>query len=343
MTGVKKRPAALFIALIGIIILFDLTLARSQLFVEDMELLSIAIALDFVIVIPLLLYFIHVRRQRKNMIAVAPFALLGFLTLLLILPSPAHHLLQLVALVIIPFEIAYVGYIGYKASRIFRSYKANLMQLHYPVAALRKSMTDEIGSNRWTALLIHELTMLYYAFFSWRKKQAVAPHTAAFSYHKESNWLIIVLFACKLLVLEGVLFHIVLAQWSHLVAWLFTIGNVYLILLLIADFRAMVLNPIAVSKHAIKLQYGLQMSCEPKLDNIESISTIKFEKLTNEQLKTSLAPLATEANVLLTLKEPIVATALFGSQKSVRHIYLFLDQPQHFVTECQQHMQVDQR
>ncbi len=123
-------------------------------------------------------------------------------------------------------------------------------------------------------------------------------------------------------------------QWSHTVAWVLSLGSIYVIILLIADYRAMCLNPILVSKQEIRIQYGIQMLSYIDIDNIESISMIKFENLTKEDLKTTFTPLVIEPNVLIRLKSNISVIRLFGKRQMVDQIYLFLDKPLEFQVEC---------
>jgi hypothetical protein len=48
--------------------------------------------------------------------------------------------------------------------------------------------------------------------------------------------------------------------WSTLAAWIFTMGNVYGALWLIADYRPTVLRPILVSDDGVLIRAGLRGS-----------------------------------------------------------------------------------
>lgn len=109
-----------------------------------------------------------------------------------------------------------------------------------------------------------------------------------------------------------------------------------MMLLLIADVRAMRLNPITISSQSINVQYGLQLSCEIPLCDIQAISVIEYKPLTSEQLKAAVTPVVTEPNVLIELHRPIDVSGLFGKCRSVESIYLFLDQPKQFAAHYQQ-------
>jgi hypothetical protein len=338
MTTLQQRKLALFLILSAIIITCDMLMMNSSQFQDHMHLLTVGISLDFVIVIPLLHYLFNFKHSRNRITSLALPALIGYAVLLLIIPSSTQAHLQFIKYVLIPLELCVLGYGGYKVLSIFRHLRRNVYQQHHVVAALRASITSSFGNNRWVSFLAHDLSIFYYIFFAWRTNQSAVPNAASFSYVKQSNWLIIILFISKLLILEGVLLHFVIAQWSHLAAWILSIGNLYVIIMLIADYRAMVQNPITVTKQAISIQYGLQISCQLDVSNIADVSLIKYEKLSKDQLKTAVMPLSIEPNVCITLMNPVQAVLLFGKQKLVDHIYLFLDNPDEFVTACRQAM-----
>lgn len=75
MFKLYKNNVSYFIGVSLFIILFDLVIVNSVLFKENDQLLTIGISIDFVVVIPLLLYFLIYRNLNKKIIAILPFAL----------------------------------------------------------------------------------------------------------------------------------------------------------------------------------------------------------------------------------------------------------------------------
>jgi len=307
---------------------------NSSLLQDNNQLLSIALILDFVVVIPLLLYFFIYRKLHKKLISVLPFCLVGYVGLMLLLPQSSQGEIEFVKYIIIPLEVAFISYEIYKFTQIMNNYRRNRSAVSHPIESLANSVELTFNKSKFAALLMQELSVFYYTFLSWRKKPYTQTDSTAFSYHTNSSWFVLVLFLCKLLIIEGALIHIVLMQWSHIAAWIISLGNIYLILLFIADYRAMRHNPILLSKQTIRVQYGLQMFSYITIDNIASVSTINYEKLTNAELQTAFTPLAIEPNILITLNNTITITRLFGKQQLVDRIYLFIDKPREFQAEC---------
>ncbi|MEK3913459.1 hypothetical protein [Paenibacillus sp. FSL H7-0331] len=334
MFKLYKNNVSYFIGVSLFIILFDLVIVNSVLFKENDQLLTIGISIDFVVVIPLLLYFLIYRNLNKKIIAILPFALLGYIALVLIIPSTGQGTLEVVKYTLIPMELMFLCYEIYKIYQIIINFRRNITVGSHPIETLRKSLEATFSNSKITSLLVHDASVIYYALFSWRKKPYLRTASTSFSYHTNSSWLITILILSKILLIEGACVHILLMQWSHTVAWILSLGNIYVIILLISDYRAMCLNPILVSKQEIRIQYGIQMLSYIDIDNIESVSMIKFEKLAKKDLKTSITPLVIEPNVLIRLKSKITVIRLFGKRQMVDHVNLFLDKPHEFQVEC---------
>jgi len=333
LTKLNKNNVYFFIGLSLLIVLFDLVMVNSALYSENDRVLTIGVSLDFIVVIPLLLYFLIFRKANKSILSMLPFALLGYLALILVMPEQGRQSIEIIKYFLIPLELAFVGYGIYKIITHFRS---NRLIDSHPIETMRNSMDTALGSSKISSWLVHDLSVWYYAFFSWRKKPYVRGDSASFSYHTESNWLVIVMVVSKLLIMEGAVIHILLMQWSHLAAWILSLGNLYIVFALIADYRAMRLNPILVSGRQLRLQYGIQMTAYIDMDNIESVTFIKFEPLTDEELKTAFTPIAIEPNVLIRFKSKVSVIRLFGMRQHVDRIYVFVDKPREFQVACRE-------
>ncbi|WP_433945159.1 hypothetical protein [Paenibacillus sp. SN-8-1] len=338
MPKLFRNNMSYFIGVSLFIILFDLVVVKSLLAKKDDQLLSIAVTLDFVVVIPLLLYFLVYRKRNKKFIAVLPYALIGYIALALTLPGTSQGTLEIVKYTLIPIELMFLCYEIYKVYQIAVNFRRNFTAGSHPIETLRRSLEATFKGPKITSLLVHDASVFYYALLSWRKKPYLRNGSSSFSYHTKSSWLITILMLSKVLIIEGVCVHLLLMQWSHIAAWVLSLGNIYIIVLFIADYRAMRLNPILVSQQDIRIQYGIQMSSYMDIDNIESVSVIKSGELAQKDLKASIMPLIIEPNVLIRLKSKITVIHLFGKRQIVDQVYLFLDNPHEFQVECQKLM-----
>ncbi|MBP2000827.1 hypothetical protein J2Z69_001858 [Paenibacillus shirakamiensis] len=228
----------------------------------------------------------------------------------------------------------FIGYELYVASRIIRNFRRDRSVHSHPMDTLRKALEHAFPSSKMIPLLIHDISMLYYVLWAWRKSPYLQKGSRSFHYHTQSTWLITIMILSKVLLIEGIGLHFLLMQWSGILAWIVSLGNVYLIILLIADYRAMCLNPILVSPQQIRVQYGIQLYAVIDIENIESVTRIQYKKLSKKDAKTTFLPEVIEPNIRIQFKSEFMITRLFGRRQAIDQMYLFLDDPLEFEQEC---------
>ncbi|WP_338553576.1 hypothetical protein [Paenibacillus sp. KS-LC4] len=343
MFKLQKNNVMLFMLISAIIVSVDAFIMQSSLFEQDAAVLGPAIAADFVMVIPLLLYVFVYRKIKKPLLGVLPFAILGYFALLLLMPETDNAALAFVKYTLLPLELLFVCYELYKLYRVVRAFKSSRQPDAHPLDTMRISLQSAIRSPRIAAWLMQDISVVYYAFLAWRKKPYIRVDTAAYSCHENSNALIMLLFITKILILEGALLHFLLAQWSLGAAWLLSVSNLLFIIFLLANYRAMQLNPILVNDQSIRIQFGIQLRMEVDISNVKSVTLLPPEELKERgtQVGTStsaIQPQGVEPNVSIRLKEEGIGYGLFASQRSVREVYIFIDRPQAFLTDCHARM-----
>ncbi|MCR8844632.1 hypothetical protein NQ117_13155 [Paenibacillus sp. SC116] len=216
-------------------------------------------------------------------------------------------------------------------------YDTGPVRIH-PMEAFHGRLTSLFGRRGVTSYLSYELAVYYYALFSWGKRSFEQHDVKSFTAHKESGWLTMVLFIIKLLVLEGLILHFFVAKWSSVFAWILSIGNVYMIIWLISDYRAMKLNPIGVSVQGIWIRLGNQLRTTLLYEQTETIEVVNNLELSGEEEKNSFIPIGPATNVHIRLKEATKVGIMLGIDRTVTDIYLTLDDPRAFVEECRTHL-----
>jgi len=330
-----SRHLWLILGLCSFILLFDLTMARIPLYFDNTTLMNVGITLDYMVVIPALLYFFVFRRQKRSLAPILVFSILGYVALRLILPNIEQGITRHLAFVLIPLELMLVAYEGRILYRIIIHVRQNRTAHSHPIDVLRNSIQSTLPNTKITSFLLHDLSIFYYALLAWKTRPFEKRDATSFRYHKESNWFILTLMISKILLIEGIAIHLLVMQWSHPAAWLLSIGNIYMILLLIADYRAMCLNPILVGGDILRMQYGIQMHAIVDIEQIESVSLVQSVNLSKMEQQTAFTPLAVEPNVKIELKQPQTVLRLFGKKQSVQQIYLFVDEPRTFQQACE--------
>ncbi|WP_152396448.1 hypothetical protein [Paenibacillus guangzhouensis] len=329
------RNVWLILGLCSFILLFDLTMARSQLYLDNTPLMNVGITLDYMLVIPALLYFFVFRKQNNTLAPILVCSILGYVALRLILPNIEQGMTRHLEYVLIPLEVMLVAYEGRILYRIVTHVRQSRTAHSHPIDILRNSIQSSLPNTKITSFLLHDLSILYYTLLAWKSRPFEKVGKTSFRYHKESNWFILTLMISKILLIEGVAIHLLVMQWSHPAAWLLSIGNIYMILLLIADYLAMCLNPILLGDGILRMQYGIQMRAIVEIEQIASVSLVQSVNLSKAEQQTAFTPLAVEPNVKIELKQLQTILRLFGKKQSVHQIYLFVDEPRAFQQACE--------
>lgn len=333
-----KRSSYLFIALLLLIVSADMAFIRLSQPEED-RILVYAVLFDFVLVLPFLYWFIMMRPKGKSIVKVAPLPIIGAAAAWVALPESLRGLVWQtiwpIEAVIIAVELVFIGYELRVAYRFIRHYR--LAAKHEPntAEALRIAMVEGFGRGKLAGFLLHDLSMLYYLFFSWgrKRKSAAESSVSRFTYHRTTSRTLYAAIITKIMFLEGVAMHLLLQQWSHWAAWIMTIADAWLLALIWADNRASRLQPIQFDGRLLKLRYGLQIQADIPLTAIANIAcSTEYHPDRQEQKESAIALLSTP-NVRIELLQPLQIEGLLFQIRTVKYIYLAVDEPKAFVQQ----------
>jgi hypothetical protein len=146
-----------------------------------------------------------------------------------------------------------------------------------------------------------------------------------FTVHERSGWRVIVAGIILLIVAEGIAMHLLLAKWSAVAAWSWTVLDVWAIVWLIGDAHALRLRRSFVDDETLHIRFGLRWSVDVPLASIVSIEAVRSERdwKRKDVLKVAILD---EPRWLITLEEPLIAHGLAGLRKEIRAIALQPDQ-----------------
>ncbi|BBH20099.1 hypothetical protein Back11_14440 [Paenibacillus baekrokdamisoli] len=336
-----RKPLWLWFAVVAVMILMaDTTIVRiSASGSPDDRLLIYAVLFDFMLVIPFLYWMLVVRRKSKSISAILPLPVLGALTAWLALPGALRHMVWSTAwpveLLLLTAEALFIGYEIRLLMRLVRRFWEVRASERDTGEALRITVKGGMGDGIMASILLHDLSLIYYLFFSWKRKK-IPPSSAdladrEYSYTKQSNQVMFAAILTKIIVFEGVFVHLFVQQWSHPAAWVLSAADVWLLALLWADCRASVLNPVRIRKGVLNLRYGLRIQADIPISLIaDSHSTREFT-LDAKSRKGAALPLFAAPNVRLRLRQPVLIQGLLFLPSWVDTIYLTLDDPEPFV------------
>jgi hypothetical protein len=278
---------------------------------------AIGLTFDLVVVVPLAFYVLVVRPQRWPIVSLAPVFILSLLAASRVLPAGQQQTLRLFEALAVPIELGLLGWIGWRAARAVRYARSDADR--DPLERIRCAALELTHNDRAAAILATEVAVFYYAVAavaSWRARPHAPAGTAAFTHHRRSGHAGIVFGLTLVMAVEGLAVHVLLQAWSALAAWIFTIGNAYGALWLIADYRTTVLRPILVSDDTVIIRAGLRCTIHVPLEQIAEVRRVKPD-FGRESLNVTFLGTPTH---WLTFAEPVEAEGPYGLRRRVRAI-----------------------
>lgn len=193
---------------------------------------------------------------------------------------------------------------------------------------IRKVLEQKLGKSFLIEFVIMELQVFYYSLLVWFERFRTADQNGkAFSYHRSSEMKTFIIVFSILIIGEGILFHYLLQKWNEVLAWIFTILNVYGILYLVGFYNSVKHLPHIITHEKMIIRLGFQSSITLDIANIEQINRAKEIELGMKIPKStyySLLSLDTPHYELI-LKEPVEMRGFYGTKKKVDKVVFRVD------------------
>ena len=297
-------------------------IAKSPVFYQHSDKLSIGITLDFVVTLPLVFYLL-IRKKNISWIAVSPVATLGLFLAGVVLPKGHQQLLSqirvvaytLMEMLVIVFFINKTR----KAKKTFNLHK----DMSSDFFTSLKIAVSEVVPKRISNLLSTEIAVFYYGFFNWTKRK---PEANEFTCHKENGTIAIFFAIIFIILVETVVQHILIGLLNATVAWIITVVSIYSTLVLIGAARSLSKRPVVITENELYLRYGILAEAIIMGSNIESIKispqTIEFNK---EIIPLSPLHKLEKTNVVINLFEEGTLNGFYDKKKKFKAIAFFID------------------
>lgn len=314
----------LFALAVAAIYSVELYLSHRLARFDDARLVAIAITVDLVVVVPLAFYLLVARRRGWPPVVLVPLVVASLFAAAFVLPKDQQQPLRAAEYAIAPLELALFGWLTWKVARSVKASRND--PFADPIERIRRAAFDLTHSERAAGIVATEAASLYYGLLSWRAKPH-APEGATAFFHHERNGHGAKVFAFLLVMAaETFGFHLLLARWSPLAAWIATAGSLYTALWLCADWRATKLRPILSTEDTILVRVGLRFTLEIPRTAIVAISR---QKPAFGKEAVSLAFLGSPSRWLL-LDETYRARGPYGFERRVRALGIEPDDPAAF-------------
>ncbi|MBS4196267.1 hypothetical protein [Lederbergia citri] len=214
--------------------------------------------------------------------------------------------------------ISFLIFRVYKLSKSYRKLGKEKSFIEKMEVILSESLPKPVAM-----MITREITMLYYLF----SRDSNQEMNNAFSYHKKVGYKGIMIVLLSVILLESVGLFFLLHNWSPIISWIHVALNIYAVLYLISDYRAIVQLPILLKDNMLLIRIGSRRHIAIPLTQIASIDGGgKFleEKRNKHVFKGVLLEFDTP-QFEIDLKNPIIMTNLLGKPQEITKVYLTVD------------------
>jgi hypothetical protein len=291
---------------------------------------------DFLIVIPLLIYYFIIRKRYSRKLSILA-ALVCYGLSTLIIPDPLLENVSMITKALLLLEAGFISlefYLFIIVCRKFPKVKAAYKELPDELPFLTKikqAFSLHFTQSRMLEAIISEITMLYYALFSWRK---LALKTGdVFTYHKKTSFVALYLMLIHALIIESFGLHYFFSKVDHTISLVLLFINAYSVLFLIGQMQAVKKIPLIATRESLIMNIGFFKGMTlsytsikelKKYEGPDSISNAE-KKYTFEALVSDFIPEKPSIEILL--KEPVETELIYGFKKRVTRVVIKVDEP----------------
>lgn len=289
--------------------------------------LNLAITADLLLTVPLV-YFLLIRKTEIPKTTVIPMILIGLLIGTYLLPKESQNYLTLFKTWALPvIEISVMTFVVIKFRRAISSYK-ELKGIVPDFYSTLKSVCSEVVPKKLVLPLATEFAVIYYGFIDWKTKPL---RENEFTYHKNSGTPALLGAVIFIVVIESIVFHLLIARWNIVAAWILTGLSVYTAIQLLGFAKSLFKRPIHFDDDNLFLKYGILNEVEIPLADIDTIE-LSSKTLDEDFIGKTLSPLGEleSHNMILHLSEEHELVGLYGMKNKFKVIALHIDEPKDF-------------
>jgi len=203
-----------------------------------------------------------------------PLFIIGIMVISYIIPFKYQSLLSIVKIWILPFvELSAISFVIFKIRKTIIHFKKNTTQ-STDFYTILKNICYDTFPKILAALITTEIAIYYYGFINWKTMKLKSNE---YSYHKESGATTILLALIFVIAVETVAFHLLLAKWNTIVAWIASILSIYTALIIFGFLRSMSKRPFKIENNVLYLNHGIMTETIIPITNIESLEFLGFK------------------------------------------------------------------
>lgn len=317
----------MFLGFVLCVLTASFFIVRTSGFAENIDLMSLAVTLDVVLLIPGV-YFLFAVTLGWRRLTVIPVFVLSLVSAHLLLPADGESYLKVAELALAPIEIAVIVFLTIKVRQIRKGYREAKMPSMEFQETLEGVLERVIDQRRVVRILATELSIIHYGLFAWRNRPRYSTDNEVFTYHEKSGFGLVVGVFLVLIAIETPALHLFIALKFPLIAWIVTAVGLYGVVFLLGDFNATRWRPIRVRYGNLYLNTGLRWRCTIPLSEIKSVESTTLDIEDKEGLLN--AAVIGNQNLVIHLTKPHTAVGIYGFEKEFDRVAVAVDEPAKF-------------
>lgn len=346
-----KPKWAIYLAIIFLILGANYSIYNFTFFEPYDEKIVIASLIDFILVIPLLTYFLIIRKK-YSLKTIGLSLLGGYAAAYYIIPQ--KHLQSFTQLtwviiaiegIILTIELFLLYKIVTKLPKLIKDFNNRSNEGIYFIDNINECLKPIFPNSRFSKIWATESSIYYYSLFSYRKKINTDVNSFQFSYHKKTSVIALNIMLIHAIIIETVGIHYFLHNINPILSYILLFINLYTVLLFIAEIQATRLSPIQIKNDELVIQIGIMKRINIPLKNISKLEYyIGPEKFSNKELEHIFDArvndfIQEKPEFDIYLNETLTANLLYGFTKKVNRIVLSVDEPERFYQTLSQSLQ----
>lgn len=187
-------------------------------------------------------------------------------------------------------------------------------------------------------VLATDIAVIYYNLFSWKNKNQIAQdkQIRTFTFHKNSEYLSVFIMIVHAMTIEVVAVHLLVAYYINpIVAWVITILDIQILLMIISDYQAIRLSPVILDSKGMSFQKGIRQYGFIPWNLVQEVTENKMsvKEVDKDPSGITLGLHGLEREPMpyvIKLKDPIEIRQIFGFKKTIDSIYVDMDHAEAF-------------
>jgi|GEM_PF-4936062 len=247
-------------------------------------------------------------------------------------------------MLMIIIEILLISLLLFNIARIIKRYRA-LSSMPYldPLDRFAQSLPKAFGKGKFLSIIMFEVKIIYYSLITLFSIPTNISTSTSFSYDKTSQFKTISIVLGIIVIAESILLQIIIDafiinrysnQWLQAIPWLVHLLNIYVILFIIGQYRAMRAVPHHITQESLVVNNGILGSA-----SIPFIFITAINKAKEIGIGEKVDPMTFYAHnsvdsphYELILSKPILYEGAYGKKRYVNKVVLRVDDQASFIT-----------